>query len=103
MYCSQDEAYSSGHFKDVKGLIMGMLETYNYEEVNNMMSLHFVLHLPHIRRYTRQPITFYFTMFVTHWYSCTRCHKGDSPQTPQTVTYVIDKLLQFLTVLVKAT
>ena len=38
MSSSQDEAYSSGHFKDVKGLIMGMLETYNYEEVSNLLS-----------------------------------------------------------------
>ncbi|XP_065882689.1 vacuolar protein sorting-associated protein 8 homolog isoform X2 [Dysidea avara] len=39
-----DEAYSSGHFKDVKGLIMGMLETYNYEETLHKTTNHILFH-----------------------------------------------------------
>lgn len=39
-----DEAYSSGHFKDVKGLIMGMLETYNYEETLHKTTSHILFH-----------------------------------------------------------
>lgn len=102
MSSSQDEAYSSGHFKDVKGLVMGMLETYNYEEVINLMSLNFLLHFPHIRHCTKQPIIFYSMMSVSHWSSCIQCHRGDCPLTPLTAQYVIDKLLPFPIPLVKA-
>ena len=102
MSSSQDEAYSSGHFKDVKGLIMGMLETYNYEEVSNLLSLHyFVCWTPIFRHCTKQPIIFYSTMFVTHWSSCTPCHSEGYPQTQQIVPYVINKLTQSIIPLVK--
>ena len=30
----QDPAYSTGKFGEVRELILGMLETYNYEQVN---------------------------------------------------------------------
>ena len=103
MSSSQDEAYSSGHFKDVKGLIMGMLETYSYEEVSNMMvSSHTTLYWTALtRHYTKQPIIFYSTTFVTRWSSCTPCHSGGCPQTQQTVPYVINRLTQFIILLVK--
>ena len=105
MSSSQDEAYSSGHFKDVKGLIIGMLETYSYEEVSSIMtvspSLLTLCLNPLTRHYTKQPIIFYSTTFVTRWSSCTPCHSGDCPQTLPIVPYVINRLTPFIIPLVK--
>ena len=100
---SQDEAYSSGHFKDVKGLIMGMLETYNYEEVTASHHITCYHTFPLLRHCTKQPIIFCSMMSVTRWYSYTPCHRGDCPRTLPTVPYVTDHHLPCLTPLVKAT
>ena len=81
---------------------MGMLETYNYEEVNKITSILVVFNFPLIRHCIKQPIIFCSMMFVTHWFSCTQCHRGDCPLTLQTVLYVIDSLWQFPILLVKA-
>lgn len=34
VFTFQDPAYSTGKFGEVRELILGMLETYNYEQVN---------------------------------------------------------------------
>lgn len=33
LFCFQDPAYNTGKFGEVRELILGMLETYNYEQV----------------------------------------------------------------------
>ena len=48
---SQDPAYSTGKFGEVRELILGMLETYNYEQVN--MNPHF---------YSIQDLSMYFNV-----------------------------------------
>jgi len=38
---SQDPAYNTGKFGEIKDLIIGMLENYNYEEVSEVFLRHF--------------------------------------------------------------
>lgn len=80
----QDDSYQ---FKDIKQLVMGMLEKYNYEEVatKQYSALLHVLVFS-FRLFWRLPITSWCTMFEALWHICARWCRRPSPLTPACVS-----------------